>query len=338
MPKNSSNRGRETVSERNEVLAAETSERTGLRKRVHENARQLVLGYPLAVLGLLFGIPMLFLVVATFFPKPSGGYYQVGFTLENYAELFSAPVEVPWLGPAFGVELPLYVWRLVFTVELAAATGFACLALGYPIAYSLSRMGSPMRRRVYITAIVSTMWLTYIIRSYAIGVILSKSGVLNRLLLGIGLIGEPVFSSKGILPVMLGMTYVFLPFAILSMYSSINNIDAELEEASKNLGANRLQTFRRVVLPLSKNGIYAAWMLVFILALGAYIVPSVLGTPSERTLPVVIGQIVRDQLNIPFASALAMMMLVVVIAILALGYKFMGLGSQDLTGGGPSGE
>jgi len=134
------------------------------------------------------------------------------------------------------------------------------------------------------------------------------------------------------------MTYVFLPFAILSMYSSINNINPELEEASKNLGADRLQTFRRVVLPLSKNGIYAAWMLVFILALGAYIVPSVLGTPSERTLPVVIGQIVRDQLNVPFASALAMMMLVVVIAILALSYAFMGLGSDDLTGGGAGGE
>lgn len=320
------------------AFAPRSTDRSGLHKWVHDNARELVIGYPVVMLAVLFGVPLAFLLVATFFPKPSGEYYSVGFTLDNYAKLFAAPVEVPVLTSLLGVKLPLYLWRLTFTVLLAAATGFACLGIGYPIAYSLSRMESAMKRRVYITAIVSTMWLTYIIRSYAIGVILSKNGVLNDLLLATGLVGSPVFRSQGLFPVMLGMTYVFLPFAILSMYSSINNINPELEEASKNLGANRFQTFKRVVFPLSKNGVYAAWMLVFILALGAYIVPSVLGTPSERTLPVVIGQLVGNQLNIPFASALAVMMLVVVIAILAVGYRFMGLGSDDLAGGGPSGE
>jgi ABC-type spermidine/putrescine transport system permease subunit I len=199
-------------------------------------------------------------------------------------------------------------------------------------------MESRRKRQVYITAIVSTMWLTYIIRSYAIGVILSKNGVLNELLLTVGIVSEPVFSSSGLLPVVLGMTYVFVPFAILTLYSSINNIAPELEEASKNLGADRFQTFRRVILPLSKRGVYAAWMLVFILALGAYIVPKILGDPPQWTLPVIIGDQVTLQLNVPFGAALALIMVTVVMVILALAYKFLNLGARDISGGGPSGE
>ena len=282
-----------------------------------------VLGYPVTVLVLLFAVPLALLVAVSFFPKPSGGYYSVGFTLEHYVRAFTTP---------------LYLERLAFTVALSAGTAFACLAVGYPISYTLARMESRRRRQVYITAIVSTMWLTYIIRSYAIGVILSKNGVLNELLTTVGIVSDPVFTSQGLFPVVLGMTYVFVPFAILTLYSSINNIAPELEEASKNLGANRFQTFRRVIFPLSKRGVYAAWMLVFILALGAYIVPKILGQPAQWTLPVIIGDQVTLQLNVPFGAALALIMVTVVMAILALGYKFLNLGARDLSGGGPSGE
>jgi ABC-type spermidine/putrescine transport system permease subunit I len=282
-----------------------------------------VLGYPLTALVVLFAVPLVLLIAFSFFPKPSGGYYSFGFTLEHYVRAFTTP---------------LYLERLAFTVALSAGTAFACLAVGYPVAYTLARMESRRKRQVYITAIVSTMWLTYIIRSYAIGVILSKNGVLNELLLTVGIVSEPVFSSSGLLPVVLGMTYVFVPFAILTLYSSINNIAPELEEASKNLGADRFQTFRRVILPLSKRGVYAAWMLVFILALGAYIVPKILGDPPQWTLPVIIGDQVTLQLNVPFGAALALIMVTVVMVILALAYKFLSLGARDISGGGPSGE
>lgn len=285
---------------------------------LRKHSRELVLGYPLALLTLLFLVPLVLLIATSFYPKPSGEYYRVGFTLEHYRRFFTTS---------------LYIERLLFTVFLAGTTAFACLAIGYPVSYTLARMDSRLKRRVYITGIVSTMWLTYIIRSYAWTVILSQSGVLNTFLRTVGLIEDPVPISPGFWALMIGMTYVFLPFAILTLYSSINNIAPELEEASKNLGANRYQTFRRVVLPLSKNGIYSAWMLVFILALGAYIVPKILGKPAQWTLPVTIGDQVTLQLNVPFGAAMALIMMVLVLVLLAAGYKLLGIDSGDLAGG-----
>lgn len=301
-------------------MTRQTADDVGtVRSWVRDHSEQLVFGYPMAMLAVFFLVPLALLVVMSFFPKPSGEYFRVGFTLEHYVRLFTTP---------------LYLKRLVFTVGVSAATSFACLAIGYPVAYALARMESPTKRRIYITTIVSTMWLTYIIRAYAWSVILSQSGVLNEFLQTIGLVDGPLVAAPGFWPMMVGMVYVFLPFAILTMYSSVNNIAPELEEASKNLGANRWQTFRRVVFPLSKNGIYSAWMLVFILALGAYIIPKVLGKPAQWTLPVLIGDQVTLQLNVPFGAALALVMMAVVMALLIAGYKLLGVGSQDLAGGG----
>lgn len=303
--------------------ASERNEQDGVigtvRGWLSRHSRTLVLGYPLAMLALLFIVPFAFLIVVSFFPKPSGEYYSVGFTLTHYIRLFTTS---------------LYLERLVFTIELAGLTAFTCLALGYPIAYSLVRMDSRLRRRVYITTIVSTMWLTYIIRAFAWGVILSKSGVLNEFLRTLGLIDEPLVSAPGFWAVVIGMTYVFLPFAILTIYSSLTNINPELEEASLNLGANRLQTFRKITLPLSRNGIYAAWMLVFILALGSYIIPRLLGNPSQWTLPIIITQQVLLQLNVPFGAALSLVMMALVVILLGLGYRYVGVQSGDLTGEG----
>ncbi|WP_435176355.1 ABC transporter permease [Halorussus sp. AFM4] len=290
-----------------------------IRRWLADRSESIVLGYPLVMLAVFFVIPLLLLIATSFYPKPSGEYYEVGFTLEHYVRLFT---------------VPLYLERLAFTIALSMGTAFACLAIGYPVAYTLARMDSKLKRQVYITTIVSTMWLTYIIRSYAWTVILSKNGVLNSFLLTVGVVDEALSLTPGIWALSIGMTYVFLPFAILTLYSSINNINLELEEASKNLGADRLQTFRRVTLPLSKNGIYSAWMLVFILALGAYIVPRILGTPAQWTLPVIIGNQSLNQLNVPFGAALSLVMMVVVVAILAAGYKFLGLTSGDVAGAG----
>jgi ABC-type spermidine/putrescine transport system permease subunit I len=290
-----------------------------VRRWLADRSESIVLGYPLVMLAVFFAIPLVLLIATSFYPKPSGEYYEIGFTLEHYHRLFT---------------VPLYLKRLWFTIALSMGTALACLAIGYPIAYTLSRMESKLKRQVYITTIVSTMWLTYIIRSYAWTVILSKNGVLNSFLQTVGIIEEALSLTPGIWALSIGMTYVFLPFAILTLYSSINNINPELEEASKNLGANRLQTFRRVTLPLSKNGIYSAWMLVFILALGAYIVPRILGEPAHWTLPVIIGNQSLSQLNVPFGAALSLVMMVVVIALLAAGYKFLGLSSGDMAGAG----
>ena len=290
------------------------------RRVYRRNSKRFALGYPLLALILLFAIPVALLVVMSFFPKPSGEYYRFGFTLRHYRRLFT---------------VPLYLNKLAFTIWVSMATAFLCLFLGYPVAYFLSRLKSNLRLRVAMIVIISSMWLTYIIRAYAWSVILAKNGILNDLLMTAGVIGSPLEISPGIWAMMIGMTYVFLPFAILTLYSSINNINPELEEASKNLGANRFQTFRKIVLPLSRNGIFGAWMLVFILAVGAYVVPSILGSPSEWTLPVIIADQVTLELNVPFGAALSFVLMLVVVVFLAIGSKYMGVSSSAIAGATP---
>jgi ABC-type spermidine/putrescine transport system permease subunit I len=116
------------------------------------------------------------------------------------------------------------------------------------------------------------------------------------------------------------------------MYTSVKNINPELEEASRNLGASKLQTIRQVTLPLSRNGIIASGALVFILSIGSYTVPLLLGNPSEWTLPVIITDVIQTQLNVPFGSALATIMTALVIVLFVVMVKYLGLGSEQIVG------
>jgi putative spermidine/putrescine transport system permease protein len=122
------------------------------------------------------------------------------------------------------------------------------------------------------------------------------------------------------------------------MYTSVRNIDPELEEASRNLGASKLQTIRKVTLPLSRNGIAAAGALVFILAIGSYTVPVLLGNPADWTLPVVITDAVRNRLNVPFASVLAILLTLLVVVLFWVSVRFLGVGSEQLVGDEYEGE
>jgi len=187
-------------------------------------------------------------------------------------------------------------------------------------------------RQVYLLTIISSMWLTVIIRAYAIKVIFAGNGLFNQLVVGLGMAAEPLTSGRGYGTVVLGMLYGFLPFAILTMYTSVKNINPELEEASRNLGATKLQTIRRVTLPLSRNGIIASGALVFILALGSYTVPVLLGNPSEWTFPVIITDAVQQRLNVPFGAVLALLLTLLVTVLFWVSVRFLGLGSDQLVG------
>jgi len=129
------------------------------------------------------------------------------------------------------------------------------------------------------------------------------------------------------------MVYVFLPFMILSLYSSLRNVDWELIEASKNLGAGPVTTFRRVTLPLSRNGVVSGSALVFILSLGAYVIPRLLGSAQQRTLPVLIELQVIQETNYPFGSVMSIMLVAVVVGSLVLLLRFTNLTAAGLGGG-----
>ena len=288
-------------------------ERAGLKA----NARWYVLSYPLSWLVVVFLVPLLMLVVFSFWVNIPGGQYEMGFTLENYIRFLTSS---------------LYLGQFWLTIEISLVTAIVSLFLGYPLAYFLARIDSPMLRRVLLLTVVSSLWITYVIRAYAWQVILASGGILSSFLTWLGAIPEAQSFFPGYWALIVGMVYVFLPFMILSLYSSIRNIDGELLEASKNLGAGPLRTFRKVTLPLSKNGIASGTALVFILALGAYVMPRLLGGTSQRTLPVLIEQQIMAESNYPFGAAMSFALIIVVLIFLYVLVRLTTVRSADLGG------
>ena len=252
-----------------------------------------------AFMAVFFVVPIALLFVYSFYVNPQGSaLYRPGFTLENYVRFFTSG---------------FYVGKLLLTLEFGVVVTLITVVLGYPLAYYLART-TPLKRHVVILLLLSTLYVTYIIRAYAWTVVLSENGVLNNLLATVGLPTLDVY--PGFWSVVAGLVYSFYPFFVLTLYSSIRSIPTELEEASQNLGANRLRTFRNVVLPMSKNGALAGAGLVFVLTVGSYVNPVILGSPSEWFLPVLIQEQVQKEFNVPFASVMSMVMLLVVGGIL----------------------
>jgi putative spermidine/putrescine transport system permease protein len=285
-------------------MATETSTSDGGesgRAGLKQNAKYYILSYPLAWLVFVFLVPLGMLFMFSFWVHVPGTGYTAGFTLDNYARFFTSS---------------LYVQQLWVTLELALVTAISSLLLGYPLAYYLARIDRPWLRNVLLITIISSLWITYVIRAYAWQVILASRGILSSFGVATGILGSHQSFYPGYWGLVVGMVYVFLPFMVLSLYSSIRNLDGELLEASKNLGAGPVRTFRRVTLPLTKNGIASGTALVFILALGAYVLPRLLGTPNQRTLPVLIEQQIMSESNYPFGAAMSVLLIVVMLVFL----------------------
>ena len=299
-----------------ETQAGEPADESG-RAGLRANAKWYVLSYPLVWLVTVFLVPLLMLVVFSFWVNIPGGQYEAGFTLENYVRFLTTS---------------LYLEQLWLTVELALVTSVASLLLGYPLAYYLARLDRPWLRSTLLITIISSLWITYVIRAYAWQVILASNGILSSLGVAIGLLETQTSFYPGYWGLIVGMVYVFLPFMVLTLYSSLRNLDSELLEASKNLGAGPLRTFRRVTLPLTKNGIASGTSLVFILALGAYVLPRLLGSGQQRTLPVLIEQQIMSESNYPFGAAMSIGLVVVVLVFLWLLLRVTNVTTGDLGG------
>jgi putative spermidine/putrescine transport system permease protein len=300
------------------------SGRAGLKAK----AKWYALAYPLFWLVAVFLVPLGMLIVFSFYVNIPGGSYRPGFTLDNYARFLEMSFSVGW--PP--IETNLYLRQLWLTIEISLVTAVGSLLLGYPIAYYLARMDRPWLRSLLLITIISSLWVTYVIRAYAWQVILASGGVLSSTSVALGLLSEPRSFYPGYWGLVVGMVYVFLPFMILTLYSSIRNIDGELHEASKNLGAGPTTTFRRVTLPLSRNGIVSGMALVFILALGAYVMPRLLGSSAERTLPVLIEAQIMGEQNYPFGAAMSIGLIAVVLAFLWVMVKFTNVTTASLGG------
>jgi spermidine/putrescine transport system permease protein len=186
--------------------------------------------------------------------------------------------------------------------------------LAYPLAYVIANRISPHRQRLWLMLAVLPFWTSYVVRSYAWLLVLAPEGVVNRFLTATGLVAEPLALSFNRGATVLGFVHFFVMLCTLTIYASLVRIDPKLRRAAADLGASPLQTFLRVTLPLSMPGVAAGAFLTFVIAVGDYVTPQILGGNTELLLPQVILLQINRRADIPMASALSMMLMFLVSA------------------------
>jgi len=223
---------------------------------------------------------------------------------------------------------PLYLRAYWRTVWIAAATTLLCAAISFPVAYYLALRAPERWKRILLVLTVLPFWTSFLIRTYSWILLLRSEGVINSALMSAGLIQEPLKLLYSDFAVLVGQVYGELPFMILPIYVALDRLDQTLLEAAQDLGANRFWTLVKVTVPLSRAGLIAGTVLVFIPSLGAFITPDLLGGAKS----VMVGNLIQNQfsqLNQPFGSALSLILTAAVLALLWIALK-AGLKSSEL--------
>lgn len=209
---------------------------------------------------------------------------------------------------AYLIEDPLYVDAYLHSLEIAGISTLLCLLLGYPMAWAIAN-SSPSLRNILLLLVILPSWTSFLIRVYAWIGLLKNNGVINNILMWAGIIDQPLPMLHTDFAVYIGIVYAYLPFMILPLYTALLKLDYSLVEASLDLGAKPVRTFFSVILPLTKGGIIAGSMLVFIPAVGEFVIPELLGGPDSIMIGRVMWQEFFNNRDWPVASAVAIIML-----------------------------
>ncbi|WP_306151944.1 ABC transporter permease [Roseovarius sp. MMSF_3281] len=273
-------------------------------------ARQpwILLSPALTAVALLLFVPLLFIVVYSFWLRTATGADEVGFFLDNWQEA---------LTDAFYRDI------LLNTLKIAAITTLACAVMGYPAAYFIAR--SKGNKAILLLLLMLPFWISYIIRTMSWINILGVSGAFNTAMMALGIIDEPIQMLYNEVTVILGLVHFLLPFMVLNVFVSLDGIDTNLEDAANSLGATRWQAFTNVTLPLSLPGLAAGGLLCFVLGAGTYITPLVLGGPTDAMFANLVFEAIITQLNWPLGSALSLMLLVVLGALVLIYNRYLGM-------------
>lgn len=219
---------------------------------------------------------------------------------------------------------PLYVAVLLRTLRVAALVAALSLLLGYPVAYYMTKCRG-WTFALLTAGVLLPLWTNALVRSYAWTILLQRKGIVNTLLQELGLVDHPLPLLYTEPAMIVAMAHVLLPFVILPLYSALRNIPGELARAARNLGADPRRTFLHVTLPLSLPGIASGGMLVFVMALGLYITPALIGGPRALMIGPLIYEQATQLVNWPFAAALAVVLLAVTLALIGLLQRTFGL-------------
>ncbi len=291
-----------------------------IRQLLHKRGRALVLGVPWFWLLLFFAVPFFILLrisvtdmgegLNPFAPliRNDAGYLSLHLKLSHYVSLL--------LNPETGWGDTLYIESYVLSIKYAFWTTVLCLFIGYPFAYFLAR-SEPSIRPLLLLMVMLPFWTSFLLRVYAWKGILADQGIINHILMFLQITQEPIQLLYNDVSMLVGMTYVYLPFMVLPLYANLVKLDDRLLEAAQDLGATPWKSFWLITVPLSRSGIVAGSILVFIPCLGEFVIPSLLGGAEN----LMIGRVVWDEMfssnNWPRASALSVVMIVGVVLPLA---------------------
>lgn len=249
-------------------------------------------------------IPNLLVLTVSFLTRDGSDFYSLPFTLDNYTNLFN----------------PLYaqvVWNSLYMSGIAT---IICLLIGYPFAFMVSKI-NPKYRPFLLFLVVLPFWTNSLIRIYGMKVFLGVKGVLNTMLMDMGILSEPIRILNTEVAVIIGLVYLLLPFMILPLYSAIEKLDGRLLEAARDLGANAVQRFFRVILPLTMPGIVAGCLLVLLPAMGMFYVADLLG--GAKVL--LVGNVIKSEFlisrNWPFGSAISIGLTILMALLIFVYYR-----------------
>ena len=286
------------------------------------------------------GVPYLWLLV--FFLAPFAIVLRISFA----DPLIGQPPFTPFYDEAEGVQLTadnyrflteddLYWVSYLKSVRIAAVATLLCLLIGYPMAYGIARARA-VWRNVLLLLVILPFWTSFLLRVYAWMGMLSGQGVVNKTLLALGLVDQPVQILYTDLAVYLGIVYTYLPFMILPLYATLERLDVDLLDAAADLGGRPRQAFLDITLPLSAPGVVAGSMLVFIPALGEFVIPSLLG--GIDTL--MIGRTLYDEFFVnrdwPLASAVATVLVLILVLPIVVFQRFSQLDRETPAEPGPA--
>jgi spermidine/putrescine transport system permease protein len=249
-------------------------------------------------LMLFFVLPLIIVFVVSFSKRSLLGVVEYDFNLDNYRRVFTETIYLRILGKS--------LWLAIVNTAL-------CLVIAYPFAFFIARQ-SPRNQNILIFLVMVPFWTNFLVRTYALIFILRDTGLVNSILIGLGVIDEPLIIMFTQPAVMIGLLYGYLPFAVLPLYASIEQLDFNYVQAAQDLGANGVKVFLRVILPLTMPGVVAAGIITFIPTLGAYVTPDLMGGGNTFLIGNLLQQQFMTVRDWPFGSALGFILMAMVLA------------------------
>jgi len=282
----------------------------------HINGRRLVIGVPYLWFIMLAAIPLLIVLKISLSEMEDTSVSS----MINWAEGWPT-LKLNFSSYLFLGTDPLYIETYLSSIKYALVTTLICLFIGYPFAYFMARSPKHLQPML-LMLIMLPFWTSFLLRIYAWKTLLVSNGIINNMLMAIGIIDTPLPMMNTPFSLLVGMVYSYLPFMILPLYANLSKLDLRYLEAAADLGTSPFKAFWLITVPLSKAGIIAGSMLVFIPAVGEYVIPELLGGPDT----LMIGRVLWDEFfsnnDWPMASAVAVVMILLILLPMAIFNKY----------------